>query len=513
CGNQCGSGGNAGRPYCCPSGGTWSCSSSSCIVETPQPPSLDSCGDGICQLALEDEANCPEDCVGCNYDNSCDLLGGENCWNCGYDCYGLCLSGPSCGDGSCDALAGEACTNCAQDCGVCVGETVACSTCESCSAVLGSGKNAVIQGALGLPLILTSGSYCIDWTVPSGTTNQSLDCKGSTIKAKNAVDVYAPKSNSTLLIKNCKIDATELYSRGINYYSPSGSLNNALVLKNNTVSGQDNEGINVFRAKNIELSGNVVSNSGNGFYGGATGGAGFSENCFCENGNDVVYVYPNSSVSYSGNVCDDRFGLPAAFCAYKCESAQGIAACAEYASRNSGAFCSADSDCPLLSKCCDGVCRNTSTDALNCGACGNACATGYALGSNCVAGRCQCPIETNACDGVCVNYRTDPQNCGGCTAESEGENCLEKQEVCFTGTCGVAACTTNANCLTFGNNYKCCGKAGVVQACTNVNHNASILNCGACGNQCGSGGNAGRPYCCPSGGTFACSSAPCPPPI
>ncbi|HLD80748.1 MAG TPA: hypothetical protein VJA40_01985, partial [archaeon] len=85
------------------------------------------------------------------------------------------------------------------------------------------------------------------------------------------------------------------------------------------------------------------------------------------------------------------------------------------------------------------------------------------------------------------------------------------------GTCGVFQCNPDAGnpCGTLGStDYKCCRNSdSSVFACTSVNSSASVVNCGACGNTCGSGGNAGRPFCCPSSGTYACSSAPCGPPI
>ncbi|HLD80608.1 MAG TPA: hypothetical protein VJA40_01255, partial [archaeon] len=165
----------------------------------------------------------------------------------------------------------------------------------------------------------------------------------------------------------------------------------------------------------------------------------------------------------------------------------------------------------------------SSFNSLSCGSSCQDCTQTHGVGAVCNGGVCSCPPETTSCrdslTGVrfCTAPRADPRNCGGCSALGsvpQGENCLDKQEVCYLGNCGVTACTTNSNCSALGTAYKCCGTAGTsVKACTNVNSQASVVNCGACGNACGQGGNAGRPFCCPSGGTYACSSAPCPPPI
>jgi hypothetical protein len=63
---------------------------------------------------------------------------------------------------------------------------------------------------------------------------------------------------------------------------------------------------------------------------------------------------------------------------------------------------------------CRGTCVDISTDASNCGACGNAC-----------AGTC--------CGGTCVDILTDESNCGGC-----GNACA--------GTCENGTCATDQTC-------------------------------------------------------------------
>ena len=213
--------------------------------------------------------------------------------------------------------------------------------------------------------------------------------------------------------------------------------------------------------------------------------------------------------------------------------------CANCPTDCGGCTCNSNGACDQLTEnfvTCPDECEVPSTcndfNPLACGAGCQDCIQTHGVGAVCNGGMCGCPPQTQSCVdelGIkrCTNAATDPSNCGGCASPGsnpQGENCLRKTtnllgqqvpapEVCYLGTCGVTACTTNNNCQALGNDYKCCGAAGSVKACTNVNSSASVANCGACGNTCGSGGNAGRPFCCPSGGTYACSSAPCPPPI
>lgn len=74
---------------------------------------------------------------------------------------------------------------------------------------------------------------------------------------------------------------------------------------------------------------------------------------------------------------------------------------------------------------CNGVCVDTQTSTLNCGACGIACLGGQ----TCTAGKCGCPETQAFCGGQCVN--ADRQHCGASCAQCQGD------EICV-GSCKVA---------------------------------------------------------------------------
>ena len=122
--------------------------------------------------------------------------------------------------------------------------------------------------------------------------------------------------------------------------------------------------------------------------------------------------------------------------------------------------------CVLTETNCGGVCVNLSSDANNCGECGNACATDQVCqGGVCSAPPLACVLTETNCNGVCVDLSSDAENCGAC-----GNVCTPDQ-LCQGGVCSappIACVLTETNC------------GGVC-----VNLMTDPANCGACGNACG----------------------------
>jgi hypothetical protein len=120
--------------------------------------------------------------------------------------------------------------------------------------------------------------------------------------------------------------------------------------------------------------------------------------------------------------------------------------------------------CPPGQTSCNGACTDTTTDAANCGKCGNACGNGQ----SCKAGACvaPCPQGQTACNGACKNLSTDVNNCGAC-----GNACGNAQ-TCKAGVCGgggnggQTGCNGAVACLNKCQNLMC------EQACV---MNASML--------------------------------------
>jgi hypothetical protein len=103
--------------------------------------------------------------------------------------------------------------------------------------------------------------------------------------------------------------------------------------------------------------------------------------------------------------------------------------------------------CPSVSA--PQVCTDLSSDAQNCGFCGNACATG----ARCVNGSCggSCQPGYVLCNGACVDLQTNTSNCGRC-----GNQCAPGQG-CQGGACVTCALQCGGTCCTGGTG--CCGTA------------------------------------------------------
>jgi hypothetical protein len=114
-------------------------------------------------------------------------------------------------------------------------------------------------------------------------------------------------------------------------------------------------------------------------------------------------------------------------------------------------------------------CTNWTTDALNCGACGSACAAG----ESCADGGCTCSDPLKLCildggseAGTCVDPAWDQSNCGGCG------NVCSSAFSCILGRCDCP------------NGLTACVDAGASTDAGCVNTQDDAYNCGTCGKTC-----------------------------
>lgn len=130
---------------------------------------------------------------------------------------------------------------------------------------------------------------------------------------------------------------------------------------------------------------------------------------------------------------------------------------------------------------CNGSCLDVNdlqSDPNNCGSCGSPCSSnGCLFGGGCQFGSCmpcnQCVpgfLQCNGSSSSCVDPSSDANNCGGCG------------QACGTTPNGTFICS-NATCLPQCNpGYADCD--GLFQCETNLK--TSIANCGSCGFSCAS---------------------------
>ncbi|MDP3276996.1 MAG: hypothetical protein Q8Q09_17525 [Deltaproteobacteria bacterium] len=235
--------------------------------------------------------------------------------------------------------------------------------------------------------------------------------------------------------------------------------------------------------------------------------------------------------------CNAGFGDCDGLASNGCETALGTDAnCGACGQRCSGANPVCDSSvsacrsgCTAPAVRCGASCVDTRNSVSNCGACGRTCSAANAV-STCAAGSCailRCNAGWADCDGSfsngCeVNLMTSLAHCGRCGGTCAPANATAR---CIAGSCSYSACNSNfgdcdgnalngceidlrvalphcgtcgRNCATPNGTPRCSGSVCQVSACNapfldcdrnavngcEVNSSLSVLNCGACNNNC-----------------------------
>jgi hypothetical protein len=170
-------------------------------------------------------------------------------------------------------------------------------------------------------------------------------------------------------------------------------------------------------------------------------------------------------------------------CGTTCGIAGGEAQC-------SAGLCSIKACSPGLADCsggyADGCETKTSTDLVNCGACGKVCTAANGAPA-CVSGACQVKSCTGTfadCNGVTsdgceTNTLSSPTHCGACTGASANCNTLfpNASAQCMNSACSLTTCATNyANCDSVGSN-----------GCE-INLKTDTAHCGTCTIACSAAG-------------------------
>ncbi|MDO9017470.1 MAG: hypothetical protein Q7V43_11205, partial [Myxococcales bacterium] len=164
------------------------------------------------------------------------------------------------------------------------------------------------------------------------------------------------------------------------------------------------------------------------------------------------------------------------------------------------AFCQIQ--CPPGQVLCGSTCRDLTNDPNNCRTCGNQCIVPGAV-AGCAASMCtlaSCREGFGNCDGNAANgcettTSTDAVNCGVC-----GNRCSFANA---TATCGSGVCQLGACNVGFAN---CDGNAS--NGCETNVAMGDITNCGGCGTRCPAPPTGATALC--SGGMCTVSTLMCP---
>jgi hypothetical protein len=102
---------------------------------------------------------------------------------------------------------------------------------------------------------------------------------------------------------------------------------------------------------------------------------------------------------------------------------------------------------------CSGSCADLQTDEGHCGACDVACHEGQ----TCTSGECLCPAGLDDCGDSCANLQSDGQHCGNC------ETSCSPTQTCSAGVCSCTAGLTDCNgtCTDLASSPQHCGTCEV----------------------------------------------------
>jgi len=300
---------------------------------------------------------------------------------------------------------------------------------------------------------------------------------------------------------------------------------------------------------------------------GPTGGACDDSTANDENGEDCTSINPTDSTGFcNAGICDFVCNAGLLECSGSCVNPQidanncggcsvaGSNTCTEAAidsavatarevsaaSCNSGT-CQITCDSTTRASC-DGDAYNgcevdLTSDASNCGACGNICASGNCLNGECVLATCgnNTVNGSEACDGSDLDGLTDCTDLGYASGSLACDNnCLSYDISSCVGPitscaddelrCGTTCVdpTTNTNCGTCGRTCNTgmgaqiasasCGTTGCVIQCNSgfgncdgnpfngceVDLNSTAANCGLCGTSCGGSDDCRNGECVPN---------------
>jgi hypothetical protein len=149
--------------------------------------------------------------------------------------------------------------------------------------------------------------------------------------------------------------------------------------------------------------------------------------------------------------------------------------------------------------CCSGGCVDTTSDALNCGACGTACPAAPHAIAGCTAGTCGvggCEDGWGDCngnpqDGCETSLSADVDHCGACTTTCSADHAGTPS--CAAGHC-LLTCDTGWSDCNHDPNDGC-----------EAQLDTDPLNCGACGTICPGSGFATSEALCTGGAcSFVC---------